>query len=109
MQCGGLSHSCIPICVLSEDTIPSLIRIICLWSPSHGDYLPSLPFLLYIREEIISHPSHFSYKSVRRYTHPSPFLLYIREEVYPSSPFSYISVSVLYRFLILQSLSLVWI
>ena len=80
MQCGGLSHSCIPICVLSEDTIPSLIRIICLWSPSHGDYLPS-----------------------------SPFLLYIREEVYPSSHFSYISVSVLYRFLILQSLSLVWI
>ena len=66
MQCGGLSHSCIPICVLSEDTIPSLIRIICLWGPSHGDYLPS------------------------------PHL-------------SYISVSVLYRFLILQSLSLVWI
>ena len=62
MQCGGLSHSCIPICVLSEDTIPSLIRIIYLWSPS-----------------------------------------------LPSSPFSYISVSVLYRFLILQSLSLVWI
>ena len=52
MQYGGLSHSCIPICVLSEDTIPSLIRIICLWSPSHGDYLPSLPFLLYIREEV---------------------------------------------------------
>ena len=95
MQCGGLSHSCIPICVLSEDTIPSLIRIICLWSPSHGDYLPSLPFLLYIREEIISHPSHFSYKSVRRYTYLPLF--------------SYKSVSVLYRFLILQSLSLVWI
>ena len=37
----------------------------------------------------------FSYKSVRRYTH---LLL-----------FSYKSVSVLYRFLILQSLSLVWI
>ena len=51
----------------------------------------------------------FSYKSVRRYTHPSHFLLYIREVVYPSSHFSYISVSVLYRFLILQSLSLVWI
>ena len=80
MQYGGLSHSCIPICVLSEDTIPSLIRIICLWSPSHGDYLPSF---------------HFSYKSVRRYTHLPLF--------------SYKSVSVLYRFLILQSLSLVWI
>ena len=80
MQYGGLSHSCIPICVLSEDTIPSLIRIICLWSPSHGDYLPSSPF---------------SYISVRRYIHLPHF--------------SYKSVSVLYRFLILQSLSLVWI
>ena len=38
---------------------------------------------------------HFSYKSVRRYTHLPIF--------------SYKSVSVLYRFLILQSLSLVWI
>ena len=37
----------------------------------------------------------FSYKSVRRYTHLPIF--------------SYKSVSVLYRFLILQSLSLVWI
>ena len=94
MQCGGLSHSCIPICVLSEDTIPSLIRIICLWGPSHGDYLPSFPFLLYIREEVYP-SSHFSYISVRRYTHLPLF--------------SYKSVSVLYRFLILQSLSLVWI
>ena len=38
---------------------------------------------------------HFSYKSVRRYTY------------FPL--FSYKSVRVLYRFLILQSLSLVWI
>ena len=38
---------------------------------------------------------HFSYISVRRYTHLPIF--------------SYKSVSVLYRFLILQSLSLVWI
>ena len=40
-------------------------------------------------------PPHFSYKSVRRYTHLPLF--------------SYKSVSVLYRFPILQSLSLVWI
>lgn len=56
---------------------------------------PILPHISYISVRRYTHLPHFSYKSVRRYTH----LLH----------FSYKSVSVLYRFLILQSLSLVWI